>query len=142
MIWKIENVVILKERERDNLGIPKMGNSLNEVLPFLLGDGKFSGNPDLDIWKCWRHLENRDARKLRRSEKSEDSENWGREILGDAQILRFREMAQSPRFLSTLKVSMSLNSDITWGQFEISCFKISQLYQSPLLNFLKVSIFY
>ena len=34
---KIENVVILKERERDNLGVMvKMGNSLNEVLPFLL----------------------------------------------------------------------------------------------------------
>ena len=37
VILKIENVIILKEREGDNLGvILKMGNSLNEVLPFLL----------------------------------------------------------------------------------------------------------
>ena len=38
---------ILKEREGDNLGdckfsgIPKNGDFLNEVFPFLLGDGKF-----------------------------------------------------------------------------------------------------
>ena len=43
----------LKEREGDNLGdgnisgIPKMGNTLNEVLPFLSGDGNISGIPKM-----------------------------------------------------------------------------------------------
>ena len=52
-----------------------LGISLKEGRPFILGDGKFSGFPKMDILKCWRHLENRDAQISRRSEKSEDSEN-------------------------------------------------------------------
>ena len=78
-----------------------LGISLKEGRPFILGDGKFSGNPDLDIWKCWRHLENRDAQISRRSEKSGIRKIWRRTISGRS-ILRFWEMSKSPRFLSTM----------------------------------------
>ena len=44
-----EKSEILKEREGDNLGVMvKMGNSLNEILPFLLGDGNISGFPNFN----------------------------------------------------------------------------------------------
>ena len=53
MIWKIENVVILKEEEGDNLGFHNFTISDFEIIDILkeregdnLGDGKFSGFGD------------------------------------------------------------------------------------------------
>ena len=52
-----------------------MGNSLNEVLPFLLGDGNISGFPNFNKSEMMASLEN-----------SKRSENWRRRKIGDAQF--------------------------------------------------------
>ena len=78
--------ITLKEEDGDNLGITKMGNSLNEVLPFLLQMVIFQefqkwifGNDGV-IWKF------RNARRNRNGATHEITKS---------------KMSQNPRFHST-----------------------------------------
>ena len=72
VIWKIENIEILKERKILIKVILKMGNSLNEVFPFLLHMVTFR-NSDFQYLGMMASLEKSDARG-----KSGDAQFWRR----------------------------------------------------------------
>ena len=67
-------------------GFGKMGNSLNEVFPFLLGDGNISGFPYFEISKFGNDGGTRRFQNARR--KSEALRFWGRTILGTHEMTK------------------------------------------------------